>query len=165
MAPSPRELPAKRGEGELTLGSPAAFAADSVWRGFRAKQSNTPSVSRQKTGGRHLPQRGRQKGKSKAKPLLTFDKGNDKSQFISFPLSKVNRNLSFSTLNLSHRLPLFCRSGLRAGVQRPQSCFTICGKNKSQDARCRVKPGMTNHSHLQPLQWLFSFPIQRKIGV
>ena len=35
-------------EGELTLGSPAAFAAGSVWRGFRAKQSNTPSVSRQK---------------------------------------------------------------------------------------------------------------------
>ena len=35
-------------EGELTLGSPAAFAAGSVWRGNRAKQSNTPSVSRQK---------------------------------------------------------------------------------------------------------------------
>ena len=35
-------------EGELTLGSAAAFAADSVWRGFRAKQSNSPSVSRQK---------------------------------------------------------------------------------------------------------------------
>ena len=35
-------------EGELTLGSAAAFAADSVWRGNRAKQSNTPSVSRQK---------------------------------------------------------------------------------------------------------------------
>ena len=48
LAPSPRELPAKRGEGELTLGSPAAFAAGSVWRGSRAKQSNTPSVSRQK---------------------------------------------------------------------------------------------------------------------
>ena len=35
-------------EGELTLGSPAAFAAGSVWRGSRAKQSNTPSVSPQK---------------------------------------------------------------------------------------------------------------------
>ena len=35
-------------EGELTFGSPAAFAAGSVWRGNRAKQSNTPSVSRQK---------------------------------------------------------------------------------------------------------------------
>ena len=35
-------------EGELTLGSAAAFAADSVWRGNRAKQSNTPSVSPQK---------------------------------------------------------------------------------------------------------------------
>ena len=35
-------------EGELTLGSAAAFAAGSVWRGFRAIQSNTPSVSRQK---------------------------------------------------------------------------------------------------------------------
>ncbi|MCD8391711.1 MAG: hypothetical protein LUB57_00585, partial [Cloacibacillus porcorum] len=38
----------KRGEGELTLGSTAAFAAGSVWRGSRAKQSNTPSVSPQK---------------------------------------------------------------------------------------------------------------------
>ncbi|WP_291955087.1 hypothetical protein [Cloacibacillus sp.] len=35
-------------EGELTLDSPAAFAADSVWRGNCAKLSNTPSVSRQK---------------------------------------------------------------------------------------------------------------------
>ncbi len=35
-------------EGELTLGSAAAFAADSDWRGNRAKQSNTPSDSRQK---------------------------------------------------------------------------------------------------------------------
>ena len=48
LAPSLRELPAKRGEGVLTLGSPAAFAAGSVWRGSRAKQSNTPSVSPQK---------------------------------------------------------------------------------------------------------------------
>jgi len=32
----------------LALCSPAAFAAGSVWRGFRAKQSNTPSVSPQK---------------------------------------------------------------------------------------------------------------------
>ena len=48
LAPSLRELPAKRGEGELTFGSPAAFAAGSVWRAFRAIQSNTPSVSRQK---------------------------------------------------------------------------------------------------------------------
>ena len=35
-------------EGELTLCSPAAFAAGSVWRGLRAIQSNTPSVSRQR---------------------------------------------------------------------------------------------------------------------
>ena len=35
-------------EGELTLGSSATFAAGSVLRGFRAKQSNTPSVSHQK---------------------------------------------------------------------------------------------------------------------
>ena len=35
-------------EGELTLGSPAAFAAGSVCRGNRAKQSKTPSVSPQK---------------------------------------------------------------------------------------------------------------------
>ncbi|WP_291953316.1 hypothetical protein [Cloacibacillus sp.] len=35
-------------EGELTLGSPAAPAAGSVWRGNRAIQSNTPSVSPQK---------------------------------------------------------------------------------------------------------------------
>ncbi len=35
-------------EGELTLCSSAAFAAGSVWRGSRAEQSNTPSVSRQK---------------------------------------------------------------------------------------------------------------------
>ena len=35
-------------EGELTLGSSTAFAAGFVWRGFRTKQSNTPSVSRQK---------------------------------------------------------------------------------------------------------------------
>ena len=35
-------------EGELTLGSAAAFAAYSVWRGYGAIQSNTPSVSPQK---------------------------------------------------------------------------------------------------------------------
>ncbi|WP_302807281.1 hypothetical protein, partial [Cloacibacillus porcorum] len=38
----------KRGEGELTLGSPSAFAAGSVCRGSRDIQSNTPSVSAKK---------------------------------------------------------------------------------------------------------------------
>ncbi|MGN0881383.1 hypothetical protein [Cloacibacillus porcorum] len=32
----------------MTFGSLAAFAAGSVWRSYRAKQSNTPSVSRPK---------------------------------------------------------------------------------------------------------------------
>ena len=52
LAPSLRELARRcfsaETEGELTLGSPTAFAADSVWRGSRAIQSNTPSVSPQK---------------------------------------------------------------------------------------------------------------------
>jgi hypothetical protein len=66
LAPSPRELPAKRGEGELTFGSPAAFAAGSVWRGNRAKQSNTPSVSRQKQAADTSLGEGGDKGKVKS---------------------------------------------------------------------------------------------------
>ena len=74
-------------EGELTLGSPAAFAAGSVWRGNRAKQSNTPSVSRQKTGGRHLPRRGRlQMQNQKLNRYLPLSPLEDKSLFIFSPL-------------------------------------------------------------------------------
>ena len=61
-----RELPAKRGEGELTLGSPAAFAAGSVGRGNRAQQSNTPSVSRQKQAADTSLGEGGYKGKVKS---------------------------------------------------------------------------------------------------
>ena len=53
-------------EGELTFGSPAAFAAGSVWRGFRAKQSNTPSVSRQKQAADTSLGEGGYKGKVKS---------------------------------------------------------------------------------------------------
>ena len=51
-------------EGELTFGSPAAFAAGSVWRAFRAIQSNTPSVSRQKRAADTSLKEGGYKGKS-----------------------------------------------------------------------------------------------------
>ena len=51
-------------EGELTLGSPAAFAAGSVWRGYGAIQSNTPSVSRQKQAADTSLREGGYKGKS-----------------------------------------------------------------------------------------------------
>ena len=51
-------------EGELTLGSPAAFAAGSVWRGYGAIQSNTPSVSRQKQAADTSLREGGCKGKS-----------------------------------------------------------------------------------------------------
>ena len=61
-----RELPAKRGEGELTLGSPAAFTAGSVGRGNRAQQSNTPSVSRQKQAADTSLGEGGYKGKVKS---------------------------------------------------------------------------------------------------
>ena len=53
-------------EGELTLGSPAAFAAGSVWRGNRAQQSNTPSVSRQKQAADTSLGEGGYKGKVKS---------------------------------------------------------------------------------------------------
>ncbi|WP_302807091.1 hypothetical protein, partial [Cloacibacillus porcorum] len=91
----------KRGEGELTLCSSAAFAAGSVWRGSRAKQSNTPSVSPQKrrrstsdvTTSRiaqirraliWLPGRLREEG-FKKKPLFIINREKDKPLFISFP--------------------------------------------------------------------------------
>ena len=80
LAPSLRELPAKRGEGELTFGSPAAFAAGSVWRDFRAKQSNTPSVSPQK---RRRSTFLREEG-FKKKPLFIIDRVKAKPLFISF---------------------------------------------------------------------------------
>ena len=51
-------------EEELTLGSPAAFAAGSVWRGYSAIQSNTPSVSRQKQAADTSLREGGYKGKS-----------------------------------------------------------------------------------------------------
>ena len=93
-------------EGELTLGSPAAFAAGSVWRGFRAKQSNTPSVSRQKqaadtsdvtTSRIARNQRFRLSGrlgeggckgkvKRKVKPLFIFYPIKAKSLFIIDPI-------------------------------------------------------------------------------
>ena len=52
-------------EGELTLGSSAAFAAGSVWRASRAKQSSTPSVSRQKQAADTSLEEGGCKGKVK----------------------------------------------------------------------------------------------------
>ncbi|WP_462423858.1 hypothetical protein, partial [Cloacibacillus porcorum] len=66
-------------EGELTLGSAAAFAADSVWRGNRAKQSNTPSVSPQK---RRRSTFLREEG-FKKKPLFIIDRVKAKSAFRS----------------------------------------------------------------------------------
>ena len=53
-------------EGELTLCSSTAFAADSVWRGNRAKQSNTLSVSRQKQAAATSLREGGYKGKVKS---------------------------------------------------------------------------------------------------
>ena len=67
-------------EGELTLGSPAAFAADSVWLGNRAKQSDTPSVSPQK---RRRSTFLREEG-FKKKPLFIIDRVKAKPLFISF---------------------------------------------------------------------------------
>ncbi|MGN0881477.1 hypothetical protein [Cloacibacillus porcorum] len=70
----------------MTLGSPAAFAAGSVWRGFRAKQSNTPSVSRQKQAADTSLGEGGCKGKvkRKVKQLFIFYPIKDKSPFIFF---------------------------------------------------------------------------------
>ena len=65
-------------EGELTLGSPAAFAADSVWRGNRAKQSNTPSVSRQKQAADTSLREG---GCKKKSPFI-IDRAEAKSLFM-----------------------------------------------------------------------------------
>ncbi|WP_455611245.1 hypothetical protein [Cloacibacillus porcorum] len=87
-------------EGELTLGSSAAFAADSVWRGNRAKQSNTPSVSPQKRRRSTfdvatsriaqirrtpiwLPGRLREEG-FKKKPLFIIGRVKAKPQFTAF---------------------------------------------------------------------------------
>ncbi|WP_288334914.1 hypothetical protein, partial [Cloacibacillus porcorum] len=57
-------------------------------------------------------------GKSKAKPLLTFDKGNDKSLF---PLSKINRYLSFTTSGINRRLDVSMTTRNKAG--KPQAHF------------------------------------------
>ena len=84
-APSVRELARRcfsaETEGELTFGSPAAFAAGSVWRGFRAKQSNTPSVSPQK---RRRPTFLREEG-FKKKPPFIIDRTKAKPLFIFYP--------------------------------------------------------------------------------
>ena len=68
-------------EGKLTFGSPAAFAAGSVCRGNRAKQSNTPSVSPQK---RRRPTFFREEG-FKKKPPFIIDWTKAKSLFIFYP--------------------------------------------------------------------------------
>ena len=69
-APSVRELARRcffaETEGELTFGSLAAFAAGSVWRSYRAKQSNTPSVSRPKQAADTSLGEGGYKGKVKS---------------------------------------------------------------------------------------------------
>ena len=69
-------------EGELTLGSPAAFAAGSVWRGNRAIQSNTPSVSRQKQAADTSLREG---GCKKKSPFI-IDRAEDKPLFIISPI-------------------------------------------------------------------------------
>ena len=140
LAPSLRELPAKRGEGELTFGSPAAFAAGSVWHAFRAIQSNTPSVSRQKqaadtsdvtTSRIARNQRFRLSGRLgeggyKKKSLFIIDRVKAKPLFI---------------IQLSvKRWPLFCCARMfgtlfslnaqeeRGGVSRPPlSLILLCG--------------------------------------
>ena len=79
-------------EGELTLGSAAAFAADSVWRGNRAKQSNTPSVSPQKRRRSTFLR----EEDFKKKPLFIIDRVKAKSLFISFP---TRRKSAFRSAN------------------------------------------------------------------
>ncbi|MDY5390558.1 hypothetical protein HF883_00945 [Cloacibacillus porcorum] len=100
-------------EGELTLGSAAAFAAGSVWRGNRAKQSNTPSVSPQK---RRRSTFLREEG-FKKKPPFIIDRAKAKPLFIIQLSAK--------------RWPLFCCARMfgtlfslnaqkeRDGVSRP----------------------------------------------
>ena len=75
-------------EGELTLGSSAAFAAGSVCRGNRAKQSKTPSVSPQKRRRSTSLREGGCKGKvkRKVKPLFIFYPIKAKSLFIIDPI-------------------------------------------------------------------------------
>ena len=67
----------------MTFGSPAAFAAGSVLRGNRAKQSNTPSVSAKNIAEPALSQRAPLMAKSKAKPLFIIDRVKAKPLFIS----------------------------------------------------------------------------------
>ena len=69
-------------EGELTLGSSTAFAAGFVWRGFRTKQSNTPSVSRQKQAADTSLKEG---GCKKKSPFI-IDRAKDKPLFIISPI-------------------------------------------------------------------------------
>ena len=79
-------------EGELTLCPPAAFAAGSVWRGSRAKQSNTPSVSPQKRRRSTFLR----EEDFKKKPLFIIDRVKAKSLFISFP---TRRKSAFRSAN------------------------------------------------------------------
>ena len=115
--PSVRELARRcffaETEGELTLCPPAAFAAGSVWRGSRAKQSNTPSVSPQK---RRRSTFLREEG-FKKKPPFIIDRAKAKPLFIIQLSAK--------------RWPLFCCARMfgtlfslnaqkeRDGVSRP----------------------------------------------
>ena len=78
-------------EGELTLGSSTAFAAGFVWRGFRTKQSNTPSVSPQK---RRRSTFLREEGFKKT-PFI-IDRVKAKQQFICFP---TRRKSAFRSAN------------------------------------------------------------------
>ena len=113
-APSPRELPAKRGEGVLTLGFvfvlalsySAASAAGTVWRGKHAPRSTTLLPTRRKNRApAHLPRRGRLK---RHKSLFIFYPQSRKSQFLIFPRS--SKSPSIPSAGLLTRLPRTARA-------------------------------------------------------
>ena len=85
MAPSSRELPAKRGEGELTLGSPAAFAAALYVAGTAPNRAKL-LPSRRKSGGDPPP--------SEREAVR-------KNRRLSSIGPKLNRNLSLFPSDLS----------------------------------------------------------------
>ena len=138
----------------MTFGSPAAFAAGSVWRGNRAKQSNTPSVSRQKqaadtsdvTTSRiarnqrfRLPGRLREGAKIFGKSRFIVYPVEAKPLFTSF---STQRKSAFRSANNEMIGGLASGGALKCGehCQTPSHEVSRAYKRRFQMLRQRLKP-------------------------
>jgi len=91
----------------LTLGSSAAFAAGSVWRGSRAIQSNTPSVSSQR---RRRSTFLIEEGFKKKLPFI-IDRVEAKSLFVSFSVQGKKHRFSLMWRREYKGAPAGCPCG------------------------------------------------------